>query len=73
MYAIDIEGNRKAALIMKASTPGSHSFNASASAGRVDQTSDDMVGESGRKAIGPVGRKRWYAVAFGGWSEERGA
>lgn len=36
-----------------------------ASAGFVDHTSDDVVDERGRKAIGPVGRNLWKAVVFG--------
>jgi hypothetical protein len=44
--------------------------------GVVDHTRDEVVGESGREAIGPVGRNRWYAVVFfrlkevGWWSVE---
>ena len=40
------------------STEESTDFSAAAKAGLVDQTIDDSVGERGRKAIGPVGRKR---------------
>jgi hypothetical protein len=30
-----------------------------ANGGEVDHTREEAVGESGRKAMGPVGRKRW--------------
>jgi hypothetical protein len=30
----------------------------------VDHTKLDLVADKGKKAIGPVGRKRWYAVVF---------
>lgn len=58
-------GRRKAALIIVDRTAGSHARRALAICGLVDQTRDEAVGEKGRKAIGPVGRNRWYAVVFG--------
>jgi SLT domain-containing protein len=58
-YLTDRYGSRKAALTIRARTSGSQAFKAVARAGVVDQTSEDTVGESGRNAIGPVGRKRW--------------
>jgi len=51
---------------------GSAALNAEASFGLVDHTSDDALGERGRNAMGPVGRKRWYAVAFGDSNAPRG-
>lgn len=57
-YRIEMSGKRKAALMKFTSTGGSTDFNAAAKVGLVDQTIDDSVGERGRKAIGPVGRKR---------------
>lgn len=44
---------------------------AAASAGFVDQTSEDVVGERGRNAMGPVGRNRWNAVVLGFWKSVR--
>ena len=40
------------------------STNANAISGVVLHTSDERVSERGRNAIGPVGRKRWYAVVL---------
>jgi hypothetical protein len=51
-------GRRKAALIMLISTAGSEDVKADARRGFVDQTNDEVVGERGRKAMGPVGRNR---------------
>jgi hypothetical protein len=45
-------------------TAGSAFVSTAANAGEVDHTSEDAVGERGRKAMGPVGRKRWYAVVL---------
>ena len=66
-YRRDTSGRRNAALIMPARTAGSQARSALARCGFVDQTSDDAVGDRGKKAIGPVGRNLWYAVVFGGW------
>ena len=33
--------------------------------GFVDHTSDDVVDDRGRKAMGPVGKNLWKAVVFG--------
>ena len=71
-YLRDTSGSRNAALIMLTSTPGSEARSALARCGLVDQTREDAVGESGRKAMGPVGRNLWYAVVFGAWKEVRG-
>lgn len=57
---------------MLASTAGSDAVKAVAISGVVDQTREDAVGDMGRKAIGPVGRKRWYAIVFGAWKAVRG-
>jgi hypothetical protein len=55
---MDKYGNRKAALIMIAKTAGSQARSEEANADFVDQTREETVGVNGRKAIGPVGRKR---------------
>lgn len=55
-YRIDTSGKRNAALIMLANTAGSDLHNAAAWRGPVDQTKEEIVGERGRKAMGPVGR-----------------
>jgi hypothetical protein len=44
---------------------GSQARSEEANGDLVDQTREDNVGVNGRKAMGPVGRKRWYAVWFG--------
>jgi len=46
-------------LIMLVRIAWSALVSTAANAGEVDQTREDAVGESGRKAMGPVGRKRW--------------
>jgi hypothetical protein len=71
-YRVDISGSRNAALIMLARTMGSAAVKADARWGFVDHTRDEAVSDSGRKAIGPVGRNRWYAVVFGGSNVLRG-
>lgn len=55
---MDVSGNLNAALTIRVKTSGSTARSAAASGGFVDQTSEDAVGETGRHAIGPVGRKR---------------
>ena len=50
---------------MLARTLVSQARRAAARGGFVDQTSDEVVGVSGRKAMGPVDRNRWYAVVLG--------
>lgn len=62
---MDISGNLKAALMRYVKARGSMDVKAAAKAGFVDQTKEDAVGDKGRNATGPVGRKRWYAVVFG--------
>jgi hypothetical protein len=57
---------------MLARTSGPEAIRADAICGLVDQTRDETVGERGRKAIGPVGRNRWYAVVFGPSKAPRG-
>jgi hypothetical protein len=54
----DSSGRRNAALIMPVRIAGSALVRTAAKAGEVDHTSDEAVGESGRKAMGPVGRNR---------------
>lgn len=54
---------------MPANTEGSSALRAVASAGLVDHTSVDAVVDSGRHAIGPVGRNLWYAVVDGPWKK----
>jgi hypothetical protein len=51
-------------LVTRASKSVSVTSSAAASAGIIDHISEDTVGDSGRNAIGPVGRKRWYATLF---------
>lgn len=51
---------------------GSDFTSAEASAGFVDQTRDETVGDSGKNAIGPVGKNLWYAIVFGAWKAARG-
>ena len=70
-YRIDTSGSRNAAFIILVRTGGSEAIKAAARRGLVDQTKDDVVGERGRKAMGPVGRNRWYAVVFGPWNAPR--
>jgi len=48
-----------AALIMPVRIAGSALVSTAANAGEVDQTREAPVGESGRKAMGPVERIRW--------------
>ena len=55
----DTSGRRNAALIIPVRIAGSDWVRTAAKVGVVDHTSEDAVGESGRKAIGPVGRNRW--------------
>lgn len=55
---MDKYGNRKATLIMIASTPGSQASSEEANTDLVDQTKEETVGVNGRKDMGPVGRKR---------------
>ena len=57
-YRRDTSGRRKAALIMLVRTAGSEESSAFARCGFVDQTRDEAVGERGKNAMGPVGRKR---------------
>ena len=61
-YRTDTSGRWNATFIRLASTTGSELQSAAARGGFVDQTRDETVGDSGRKAMGPVGRNLWYAV-----------
>jgi hypothetical protein len=54
----DKYGNRKATLIITARTAGSQARSEEANEDLVDQTREEIVGVNGRKAMGPVGRKR---------------
>ena len=53
-------------MIIRRRMSGSRDFSADARLGLVDQTRDEAVGESGRNAMEPVGKNRWYAV-IGAW------
>ena len=55
-YLIEGAGSRKAAFIMVERALDSEARSVAASGGFVDHTSDDVVDERGRKAMGPVGR-----------------
>lgn len=66
-YRTDISGSLNAAFIISfrisGSAPGVVALagaadSAEARAGLVDQTREEAVGDNGRNAIGPVGRKR---------------
>ena len=59
-------------MIMLVRTAGSEESSAFARCGFVDQTRDEAVGERGKNAMGPVGRKRWYAMVLGAWKGVRG-
>jgi hypothetical protein len=71
-YCMEISGSRNAAFIMQRRTGALAAVRAAASCGLVDQTNDEAVGERGRKAMGPVGKKRWYAVVLAGSNSPRG-
>lgn len=58
-------GSVQPALIMRVRASGESFFSALASSGVVLQTIVLASSERGRKASGPVGRKRWNAVWFG--------
>jgi len=55
-------GRHNVGLIMPVRIAGStlvSTAGSAANAGKVDQTREDAIGESGRKPMGPVGRKHW--------------
>jgi hypothetical protein len=56
---MEICGIRNAAFIMLERTADSAFMRAVARAGLVDHTREDAVLDSGRNAMGPVGRNRW--------------
>ena len=55
---MDGSGRQNADLIMFVRTMGSAFVSTATNAGEVDYMSDDAV-EERRKAMGPIGRKRW--------------
>ena len=56
---MDTSGSLNAALIIWFKICGPAAVKIDARSGFVDHTREETVDESGRKAIGPVGRKRW--------------
>lgn len=57
-------GSRNAAFTKIANVSAGEAFSAPAMAGVVDHTREEAVGESGRQAMGPVGKNLWNAVVL---------
>ena len=62
MNAMSVGSRRKAALTIAVKSAGESCLSCAARAGVVLQTMLALLSGSGSRAMGPVGRKRWYAV-----------